>query len=850
MLIKKFQRASAKIIRKLAGSFLVRWVTQPILRFNTAQLKTSFTDLKELNNELISGKQQLHQFLEALPIGVAVFNKDSQVSYANQMAKDIICNDIDLNLSLKNRSILQQIYQAGTEELYPEENLPYVRALQGETVVVDDMEIRRKGQIISLEMRTVPVFNSQGKVAYAIAAFHEITDRKRIEVERQKAEKALRESEQRYADLAKAAPVGIFRNDLQGNCLYGNERSFAMIGVTEKEAFGAGWAQSLHPDDRDRVISAWYDFVQKHIPFNCEYRFQKSDGNIIWVFGQAVAEKDTDGNIVGYVGTITDISERKQAEKLIENYNRILENQVAQRTAELAQTNAQLEQEISDRKQAQTELEKAKEIAEAANRAKSTFLANMSHELRTPLNAILGFSQLMSHEKNLSPEQQEKITIIRRSGEHLLTLINQVLDLSKIEAGRMTLMENEFDLYRLLNEVELMFSLKAQEKNLKLELKYDANVPQYICTDEVKLRQILINLLNNAIKFTEEGSVIVKTSMPDANQILFAVIDTGVGISAEEIPNLFKPFVQTSSGKQIQEGTGLGLTISYQFIRLMGGEINVISGSKIFTPGTSIQDFEPTTTGTTFQFSIPVKVSDGKYVYQKSLKCQNITIAPHQTSYRMLVVDDNDYNCQLLVNLLKSLGFELQVAKNGYEAIEIWENFRPHLIWMDMRMPVMDGHQATQEIRLRESKIIELSRNSLHSPTVIIALTAGVLNDNKGAALISGCNGFVSKPFQEEDIFEVLQTYLNLSFVCHNPIINHEPKLAASPKLSPASLRNLPKQLVTNLNYAITIGDWEEMHLVVEQVKLHDENLADQLLTLLNEYKFQELLVLTNQESS
>ncbi|HEY9299912.1 MAG TPA: PAS domain S-box protein, partial [Phormidium sp.] len=204
--------------------------------------------------------------------------------------------------------------QAGTEQLYQEKNLPSVRALQGETVVVDDIEIRREGEIIAIEMRTVPVFNKQGKVAYAIAAFHDISDRKRIEAERQKAEKALRESEQRYADLAKAAPVGIFRNDLQGNCLYGNEKSFAMIGVTEKESFGAGWAQNLHPDDRDRVIATWYDFVQENTPFNCEYRFQRPEGSIMWVFGQAVAEKDSDGNIVGYVGTITDISERKKVE--------------------------------------------------------------------------------------------------------------------------------------------------------------------------------------------------------------------------------------------------------------------------------------------------------------------------------------------------------------------------------------------------------------------------------------------------------------------------------------------------------------------------------------------------------
>ncbi|MBW4513156.1 MAG: AAA family ATPase [Scytonematopsis contorta HA4267-MV1] len=425
-----------------------------------------------------------------------------------------------------------------------------------------------------------------------------------------------------------------------------------------------------------------------------------------------------------------------------------------------------LEQKVKERT---AELEIAKQESEAANHAKSSFVANMSHELRTPLNVILGFSNLMKSNSNFSPEEQENLSIINRSGEHLLNLINQVLNLSKIEAGRMTLNESNFDLYDLLADIENIFSLKAKEQSLELYVELAEDVPQYICTDQLKLRQVLINLLNNAIKFTSQGTVSVKVqlntpvSLYSQCQIIFEVSDTGLGIAPNELEKLFKPFGQTSSSQQVQEGTGLGLTISRQFVNLMGGEITVFSGGKSFTPSLSNADQKKfnnketalPTFSTTFIFDITPKVVSSVEVEKESQLTRVIGLAPNQPQYRMLVVDDDEYSRQLLLKIVGRLGFQLREAINGQEAIEIWSAWSPHLIWMDMRMPVMDGYEATKRIK----------STTKGQATAIIATTASVLEEQKAVVLSSGCDNFVRKPFQEKAIFEIIAKYLGISYL-------------------------------------------------------------------------------------
>ncbi len=487
-----------------------------------------------------------------------------------------------------------------------------------------------------------------------------------------------------------------------------------------------------------------------------------------------------------------------------------LEDNVAERTRELAQ-------EIVVRKSA----EKA---AKVANKAKSAFLANMSHELRTPLNAILGFAQIMTRSKKLDHENQENIGIISRSGEHLLTLINQVLDLTKIEAERITLNEIQFDLYRLLEDLEDMFNLKADDKHLQLIFEREPSVPQYLLGDEVKLRQVLINLLNNALKFTQEGGVIVRVAVSEEgksiSQLHFEVEDTGPGIASNELDQLFEAFVQTSTGKQTSEGTGLGLTISRQFVQLMGGEMIVKS---------------EVGRGTTFEFSLPCQLADASELKKTTSKKQVIALVPNQPRYRILVVDDKWASRQLLIKLLSPLGFEIQAAENGQEAIEIWEKWQPHLIWMDMRMPVMDGYEATQRIKAQLSG----------QATAIIALTASALEEERAIVLDAGCDDMLRKPFQESNIFEVMHKHLGVRYIYEEEIAEPENEEEIKIPNLAAQMAKLPESLFVPLQNAIECADLQAMKPLIEQISENDKPLAKTLNKLAKNFRFdilQEIL--------
>jgi len=481
----------------------------------------------------------------------------------------------------------------------------------------------------------------------------------------------------------------------------------------------------------------------------------------------------------------------------------------------------ELQRQLSQQNQ---EIKQEKENAEVANQAKSTFLANMSHELRSPLNAILGFAQILTRSQRLDKENQENVGIISRSGEHLLNLINQVLDLSKIEAGRTTLNENHFDFYRLLDDLEDMFHLKADDKRLQLLFEREPSVSQYLYTDEVKVRQVLINLLNNALKFTVEGGITVrinaKTIKTDLNQqcsvIEFEIEDTGPGIAPDELDELFTAFVQTETGKQSQEGTGLGLPISRKFVQLMGGEMVVTS---------------EVGRGTTFQFQIHCQLSEATRIKEESTpKNRIIALAPDQPRYRILIVDDKWTNRQLLIKLLNPLGFELKEAENGQQAIEIWEAWEPHLIWMDMRMPVMDGYTATQQIKAHLKG---------HA-TAIVALTASVLEEERAVVIDAGCDDFLRKPFKEADIFDIMHKHIGVNYVYEDSGETKESEADEETQLEnlKSEITQLPSDLLTQLQEAVETADLQAMLPIIEMIGESNKPLANTLAKLVNGFRF------------
>ena len=471
-------------------------------------------------------------------------------------------------------------------------------------------------------------------------------------------------------------------------------------------------------------------------------------------------------------------------------------------------------------------LEKALAAADAANQAKSNFIASMNHELRTPLNAIIGFTQLMNLDSSLTTKNKEFIQIINQAGEHLLQLINNILEIAKIDAGKTTLNIASFDLFALVDSIEKMFSLKASDKNLYLQCKWDINVPQYIQTDEEKLRQVLINLLGNAIKFTDKGGVTLSISKTQKNNLLkFEVSDTGYGIAPEEIDKLFQAFEQTETGRKSQKGSGLGLTISQKFVQLMGGDISVSS-----------------TVGLGTKFTFDIEIEEAELPETETANPDNIiALAPHQPEYRILVVEILEVDSILLLEILSQIGFVVQEVTEINQITNIWENWQPHLILIDLEILTKSGKQAIEYIK----------RNSNTQTPIILALTTQSFQDQSSKILSTGCDDLILKPFSQRILLDKIAEHLGVSYIYANgeseeKLQIYRPQNSLQKNyLTPEMLLAMPIEWVRNLHRAAIIGDTDLMITLVEEIPESNSDLSQTLIDYVNQFQFEDITDLT-----
>ncbi|MDX1977526.1 MAG: ATP-binding protein [Pseudanabaenaceae cyanobacterium bins.68] len=532
------------------------------------------------------------------------------------------------------------------------------------------------------------------------------------------------EQQELFHRITEALPDGILLARLPDwIILYANSAAIALLDLPGNQIIGSSWEVFCQTHDD-------FKHLQRHLEAEGQIQnqeiclHQKFETNL-WV-NLSLHRFSLDSQELLLL-SCQDISARYQAQLALQRSQ-----------AELKRHSELLELRVQERTAA---LQAAVETAAQANRSKSIFLANVSHELRTPLNAILGYAQFLQQDQKLDPDQRASVGIIYQSSEHLLSLINDVLEISKIEAGRASLNEQIFDLAEELQAIVAMLGLRAEAKGIELRLEIGEDLPRLVVGDRGKLSQVLINLLSNGIKFTQAGNVTLRVyaeSQPNVYQahLGFEVSDTGKGISAEEISLLFQEFSQTESGRQLQEGTGLGLAISQKFVQMMGGEVRV----------SSIVD-----KGSVFWFDLRLAIAPhhltDSALNQSYSQLDDQDLPP----LRLLLAEDNAVNLKIALRMLSNLNYAVDHFANGADALAAHLAQPYDLILMDVQMPELDGLEATRAIRRWEQK------NRIETQVVIIAMTAFGLAEDRQDCLAAGMNDYISKPVRQTELARILR---------------------------------------------------------------------------------------------
>ena len=697
---------------QMTGSLLVRSIRYAIERKQAEialqrtneelekKVKERTAHLREANEQLLIEAAERRQIEKSLLLTqFSVDNSSISSFWIRQDARFIYVNNaVCDSLGYTREELLSMSVFDIDPNFFPETWTEHWEEIKKRTAfTLETTHQTKSGRTFPVEV-TVNYLKYDGE-EYNIAFAQDITARK-------EALEALQESIRRYKTLVDASPVGILATDVKRNAYYVNKRWTEITGRSREELMGRNWINTIHPDDRKRVTKVWYTSVKNNRPIVDEYRFVRPDGSNVWIYGQAVAEKNEHGETVGYVGTITDITARKSAEH---------------------------------------ELRLALKEAEAANIAKSQFLAMVSHELRTPLTSIIGFPELLL-ESELTREQRTYIKTILANGMVLRGLVEEILDFSSIEAGRLEIHNQPFDLFPFLKTIISMFSVRAEEKGLSLNLITASDLPKTVISDDARVRQVLDNLLGNAIKFTSQGEVTLKVrkvhstlrdtlTVPGEREsflIEFRIGDTGIGISQDNRHLLFEPFAQLDSSLTRKfGGTGLGLSICKRLSDLLGGEIEVDSELG---------------KGSVFTFTLPVVVEEEVKKSKESIPTEEPDTPAQPAPMRILVAEDHKGTRFLITRLLKKMSYKYDCVSNGREVMQAIEKQHFDIILMDVHMPVLDGFTVTKQIRENEK------RSEKTDKIYIIALTADALPEVPKKCIEAGMNDYLEKPIKVKNL--------------------------------------------------------------------------------------------------